>query len=181
MLCVCSAPAAAGPDSASVLAGVGVYARVGANSLADQISPAGLEDSYIGIANLGFVLKETERWQARAEVDVARHAGEQTHWEGGAFVLLRWHDLPWDDVVDTSVGIGDGVSYASRIPALEQRRNGKAAQLLNLLVLEVSFPVEAPSGGRVLLRLHHRSGAWGALQGVYAGSNFVAAGLEVPF
>ena len=72
-------------------------------------------------------------------------------------------------------------SYASQIPALEARRNGKAARLLNLLVLEASFPVAGPGGARILLRLYHRSGAWGTLHGVYAGSNFVAVGVEAPF
>ena len=157
-----------------------MYARIGSGSLLEDVLPARLERSYIGIVTIGVPLRSSPSWEVRAEAGAAKHGGTSTHWEAAGLLLLRWHDLPWDEQLDTSLGIGDGLSYATGIPVLEARRNSAAARLLNLLVLEASFPLEGNSR-RVVVRLHHRSGVYGLFRGVYAASNYLVVGLEAEF
>jgi hypothetical protein len=113
------------------------------------------------------------------EATAAQHWGLSDHAEFGVAAIARWDRFFWDPVLDTSVAIGEGLSYATQVPALEVQKNGTSARLLNLLIFEVaarpfdSWPVA------VFARIHHRSGAWGTYSGVADGSNFLGFGLRL--
>ena len=118
-----------------------------------------------------------------------RHSGIQKHLEFNGVVLARitepFRGTPF------SVGVGEGLSFATRNPDLENTsrslqnidaRTETSRNLLNYLVfeLDMALPVDmyAP---RAFLRVHHRSGIFGTLCPSICGSNFVAYGVKFTY
>jgi len=87
-------------------------------------------------------------------------------------------EFPWNEYVQTSMAIGEGLSWATEIPALEKKADphGENSQLLNYILLEVTFAIpESPWS--LVTRIHHRSGAWVRDNG----SNILEAGIRYRF
>lgn len=100
------------------------------------------------------------------------------------FINLRWRWFPWNRWVATTFAFGEGVSYASRRPWVEQRtpetsRNGQ--RFLNYLVFELTLAPPSHPEWQVLFRIHHRSGAFGVYCPGRVGSNAIGAGLRFNF
>ncbi len=136
-----------------------------------------LRASYIGGVVLARELSAWDpaiRWEAEAQS--YRHWGRQSLWETNFAVAVRWTHFPWDRYLDTSASFGQGVSFASERPVLEQ----PTRRLLHYMHAELEF--RPPAHDRVALvgRLHHRSGVFG-LYGVTGGSNFLTLGLRYRF
>lgn len=138
-----------------------------------------LEPTYIAGAALNRKFGEWFDGMLHWEVEgsLFRYWGEQRHWEGNAALVARWTYFPWDDYVDTSFAFGQGVSMASRRPAVERDDTRK---FLNHLLTEFEFAPPRDSPWSVVARLHHRSGVFG-LYGTRGGSNFVTLGLRYRF
>lgn len=115
------------------------------------------------------------------EADLIKHFGWQTHVEGDVAVVLRWDGLRWGDRLEGSVAIAEGLSLASRVPAMEAELGGVDTRLLNFLAIEIDFARVASPANRLVLRLHHRSGVFGAFDGTFGGSNFYALGVRRRF
>jgi hypothetical protein len=140
-----------------------------------------LKDSYtFGVS----VSKQFAEWtrfmRFEGELQVLKHFGEQDHWEFTGSVNLRWVVFPWNRYVETSVAIGEGLSWATQIPALEKAdpTNSENSQLLNYILIEVTFAVP-DSPWSLVSRIHHRSGVWGLLG--HSGSNILEAGIRYRF
>lgn len=117
-----------------------------------------------------------------AEVQVARYYHEEDHAELNGLLTLRWLPFPWDHYLDTSVAVGEGVSWASHVPDIEETRSPEVtSKLLNYLLLELAFALPAEPRWSLVLRLHHRSGARGVFNGVRRGSNTHAVGIRYRF
>lgn len=106
-----------------------------------------------------------------------RHFGEQRHWEGDLALGLRWTDPFWTG----SLALSSGVSMASRLPVLEERIDPPSRKLLHFLGIEAAFSTEANPAREFVLRLHHRSDAYGLYGISGGGSNFVAIGYRRRF
>ena len=93
------------------------------------------EDSYVaGLA----VSKElfpvfSDKAAIETELQTLRHFGGQDHWEFTGMLLFRWKEFPWDEHVDTSFAIGDGLSLPTELPAeeLNAHTRGNSGRLLN--------------------------------------------------
>ena len=114
------------------------------------------------------------------EGQVDWHFGREHHFELNLPLIGRWTRFPWNDTVRTSLAWGLGMSYATEVPPEERQLHGGESQ--NLLVywvaeLELGPPEEPWSG---VLRLHHRSGAFGAVAD-RGGSNWVVLGVKRRF
>lgn len=118
--------------------------------------------------------------QLEAEGQVAYNFGEQHHWEFNAVpIAARWLEFPWSQTVATSAAAGIGLSYATHVPEVEVELEGESEKLLVYWFAEITAgPVDAPWS--VLLRLHHRSVAYGLL-GEEGGMNGVGLGLRYRF
>lgn len=140
-----------------------------------------LKDSYtFGVS----VSKQFAEWtrfmRFEGELQVLKHFGEQDHWEFTASVNLRWVVFPWNKYIETTAAIGEGLSWATQIPALEKAdpTNSDNNQLLNYVLLEVTFAIpESPWS--LVTRIHHRSGVYGLLG--HSGSNILEAGIRYRF
>src|SRR5882724_8375591 len=75
------------------------------------------------------------------EQGVVKHFGGQSNWEFDSVLLVRWNTFPWDSFIDTSLAVGDGVSFATDTPDLEVARYGlnKANPILNFVLAEFTF------------------------------------------
>jgi len=118
--------------------------------------------------------------QLEAEGQVAYNFGEQHHWEFNAVpIVVRWLEFPWNQTISTSVAAGLGLSYATHVPEVEVELEGESEKLLVYWFAEITAgPVDAPWS--VLLRLHHRSVAYGLL-GEEGGMNGIGLGLRYRF
>lgn len=178
-----ASPVAAGDDGGKW--SVAVYGGVGTDAGIEN--PPGNNSSFVdshllAVAVNREILRANDWVALEGEAQLVQHFGKQDHNEVNALLVLRWLPFPWDDVVETSVAVGDGVSYATAIPQIEKERSpGNNARLLNYLLVEVEM---APPGDRswsVIARIHHRSGVFGLFDGVSLGSNFYALGMRYRF
>jgi len=114
------------------------------------------------------------------EVQVGKYFGDQDNWEFNAPILmLRWARFPWQRRLATTFAWGIGPSYATETPEVEVSVKGGSQQWMVYWVGELTL---GPPKGKwaLLLRLHHRSGAFG-LVADEGGSNTLAAGIKVFF
>ena len=101
----------------------------------------------------------------------------------GAFVI-RWDNFPWNDYVYTTLGLAVfGPSYATKITDQEREKskNGKGSKFLNYFAPEITFAHPDDPDNQAFIRVHHRSGVFGLIDGVSGGSNFLTFGLRFRF
>jgi len=133
-------------------------------------------------------------------VDIAAYVGLLHHdengrqpdsWQLNAYFKSYWYGLPWRHRVKTRLGIGSGLSYASRVPFVEGqdqlRRNRPNSKLLTYLDPTIDVSVGDLVGSRALrdtyfgIGVSHRSGIFGfsqLLNNVNGGSNYIYSYIE---
>jgi len=115
------------------------------------------------------------------EGQVVKHFGDQTHIEWNGVFILRWMTFPWDQYVNTTFAFGEGLSYASKTPNIEQLHNENVSHLLNYLLIELTVEIPQMPNFSFITRVHHRSGAYGLFHGVKGASNGVGLGIRYDF
>jgi hypothetical protein len=116
------------------------------------------------------------------EGQVLRHYGKQEHWEYNGLFMIRFHPFLLDPTVDIEFAVGEGLSYATQTPVIEQEQHPDASsRFLNYLVFEVAFTPAQYREWSLVTRIHHRSGAFRLFNGTKGGSNFLALGLRYHF
>lgn len=115
------------------------------------------------------------------EFNLTYNFGEQDHWEVNfAPVSLRWQRFPWSDRLHTTVAFGAGFSYAFDFPEVEYELENDTKQFLIYWLMELTAgPVDGPWSA--VLRLHHRSPAWGAMGVADGGMNAPSLGFRYQF
>jgi hypothetical protein len=121
----------------------------------------------------------------------SQNSGSSHHREYNAALILRWHKFPWDKYLDTSLAFGNGFSYATKYPPYETDPHGqlhgkehemyKVSKTLYYLVIEWNFTHPKINPWSVFIRVHHRSGIFGLINGVDGGSNFIGGGIRYEF
>lgn len=115
------------------------------------------------------------------DAGVGRHVGEQDHFEFTAALAARWHPFIWDETVETSIAIAQGVSYTTSVPAVEARRWRNTSQFLNHMFYEATFTLPEVPEWSLVARLHHRSGVGGLFSEVSGASNVALFGVRYRF
>jgi len=111
-----------------------------------------------------------------------RSGVRQDYQEFTAAALVRYHNLPWNHLLPTTVAAGNGLSYATRSPQIEADLNaGRSRHLLNYLALELAVAPPRFAGVELVYRIHHRSGVFGLFGGVRGASDFYLLGLRYRF
>ena len=117
-----------------------------------------------------------------AEGQIVKHWGIQDHFEFNALFILRWLQFPWDEYLDTSFAVGDGISYATKYPEIEVGKKHPVSQkILNYLMFELAFVVPKKPNWSVFIRLHHRSAMFGLIGDEDGGSNAAGIGFRYTF
>lgn len=133
-------------------------------------------------------------------VDVVGYVGLLRHneqglqpdfWQADAYMKAFYYGFPWSERVRTRLGFGIGVSYAQKVPFVEQRdqtlRGRNSSKILNYLDPSIDVSVGDLFGVRKLrgtyfgFGVSHRSGIFGTSQllgNVNGGSNYIYSYLE---
>lgn len=159
--------------------------KVSENSLHEflfESSSVEFEDSKLLVVALGKKLTTYKGLiRIEGEGQVAKHWGDQDHYEFNGAVLFRWLPFPWDAYLDTSFAVGEGFSYATQKPELEIMEHDKTSKFLNYLSFDLEFVVPGVPRASLFTRIHHRSGCFGLINGVNGGSNAMTAGVKYSF
>lgn len=104
-------------------------------------------------------------------------------YELNPFIYFHWKHLPWERHLPTIIKFGEGVSYATEIPARELRSSEwhDTKRFLNFLVFEIAFYLPQHPQWQTLIRFHHRSGAFGLYGARNNGSTAIGIGLRYRF
>lgn len=119
--------------------------------------------------------------QINANFTVRNGKGENRIYEFDPYISWRWANLPWNHYVNTSFAIGEGVSYASSVPAIEREGNDHLKHLINYLMFEATFAAPNYPRWQFVARVHHRSRAYGLYQADNSGSNDIGVGIKYLF
>jgi hypothetical protein len=111
------------------------------------------------------------------------HRGTPTINEAELYFMLRWINFPWNKYVTTSLAVGEGLSYVSRVPLVEvdDPTATGSRHLLNYLVFEATFAMPSHPELQFIARLHHRSAAYGVFGNTNGGSNTFGIGIRYYF
>ncbi len=169
------AAAAAEPQWGATLFG----AELTISSFGDTLfGEASYDDSYlVGLGLSRKVGGYKDLIGFEVEGQAVKHFGDQDHEEFNALIVARWLPFPWDRFLDTSFAVGEGVSYATADPYLED----KGQQWLNYILLEIAFAVPSQPRWDLVVRVHHRSGIFGLYNGVRDASNGLGVGIRYRF
>jgi len=85
--------------------------------------------------------------------------------------------------VRTTIGLPLGLSVTSKVDTLERRANSNphGSILLNYFSPEITFALPQYPQGELFFRFHHRSGIFGLINKVHAGSQYGTVGLRYRF
>ncbi|TGN17080.1 hypothetical protein [Leptospira idonii] len=147
------------------------------------------KNSYIGVIGFSRPLDYRIRFiEFEAEGNVVKHFGSMNHWETNLFYIAKISNLGGTPF---AISIGEGLSLASENPKLENtekeiRWNGyqskamESRNLLNFLMVEMSYRLPMERKTDIFLRVHHRSGIFGLYcpPDPNCGSNFISYGFR---
>jgi hypothetical protein len=137
--------------------------------------------NYVLVGALAREIYRYKQWvSVELEGQVGRHFGSKVdHWEFVGLILWRWHPFPWDKDIDTSFAVGSGLSYNSDESQIELEEDEDAQRLLSYLAIELTFGLPQYPRWNLMIRIHHRSGAYGLIG--ESGSNYLCGGLKFAF
>ena len=143
-----------------------------------------LTSSYIVAANFNYRLYRSPDLplQFEVEFDAARHFGDANQYEAVLAPFIRWTAFPWNRHVYTNFRVSAlGLSYATGVSAWERQNSGQArgSNFLQFGAFELTFASQGRSPVEFFVRLHHRSGVYGLINGVDGGSSYLAIGVRV--
>lgn len=121
------------------------------------------------------------RYDFEWELQAVKHTQGQDHEELNALIGVRWYPFPWDSYLNTDFAAGAGVSYATALPEFEVANHDDAEQFLAYILLELEFRPRRWDNWSIILRSHHRSGAFGLFNGVQGASNSLGIGVKYRF
>lgn len=102
-------------------------------------------------------------------------------YEFDPYLQFRWANFPWERFIANTIAAGWGVSYDSRVTTWEHRDSNNTKRFLNYLMFETTFALPQYPQWQLVVRLHHRSGAFGLYGADNTGSNFLGVGLRYNF
>lgn len=144
----------------------------------DNVQGIEFEDSYLlALALARRIATHGELASFEVEGQIVKHFDQQDHWEFTALLTSRWEDFFWDKYLDTSFAVGVGPSYATKVPEIEVQRFGESERLQAYMMVELEFVLPSQPNIAVIARIHHRSGAFGAVADDGA-SNALAFGFR---
>ena len=167
------------PWSVMIFQGFGTSTDLGQTLLLDIKS----EDSlFTGLVANRKMFRFWRYFTFELEGQVVRHYRKQEHWEYNGLFMVRFHPFLLDPTIDIELAVGEGLSYATRTPVIEEEQHPDASsRFLNYLVFEIAFTHVQYREWSLVARIHHRSGAFGLFNGTRGGSNFLALGLRYHF
>ncbi len=119
--------------------------------------------------------------QIALDTTVRTGSNEPTIYELDPYIGFRWANFPWNNYLTMSFEAGEGISYATSVPAIESHDNDNTKRLLNFMMLEATFAAPKYPRLQLVVRIHHRSGAYGLYHAGNTGSNDIGLGIRYLF
>jgi hypothetical protein len=160
------------------------------HSILERSFTSGFTNARLYSLEPAYALPLFKAWEKMIEFDLALNftwqvEPQNTIFELNPMVMLHWKYFPWNQWLLTTVGIGEGISYATNIPAIEMRKThhdwGAPERLVNFLAFEATFSLPAYPQWELVGRIHHRSTAWGTYRAGNSSSNALGLGLRYLF
>jgi hypothetical protein len=120
--------------------------------------------------------------QFEGEFDVTRRWGAADEVEVVVAPFVRWTAFPWNEYLYTNARASIfGLSYVSGISPWERENSGndRGSKFLQFGAFEFTFAPHENSRGEAFIRVHHRSGLYGLINGVSGASNYLSVGFRV--
>lgn len=114
-----------------------------------------------------------------AEVQVTQFFGDYTYGTGAFGMGFRFDEFPWSERWPTSFAIYTGPSYAADAPIILDPKPHQDPKFLNYVSLEFAFPVARKWDA--VLRVFHRSGAWGTYSNTADVGSTIGIGIRRRF
>lgn len=143
-----------------------------------------LSPSYLVAANLDYRIYKSADIpiQFEGEFDIAKRFHGANEFDIVLAPFVRWTSFPWNRLLYTNARLGaTGLSYATGVSTWERQNGGnnRGSNFLQFGALEVSFAASENARSEVFVRVHHRSGIFGLINGVSGGSNYLSWGFRV--
>lgn len=144
-----------------------------------QLSP-----SYLVAANVDYRIYKSADIpiQFEGEFDIAKRFHGADEFDVVLAPFVRWTWFPWNRFLYTNVRVGAlGLSYTSGVSTWERQNSGnnRGSNFLQFGAMEVSFAAHENARSEVFVRVHHRSGIFGLINGVNGGSNYLSFGFRI--
>ena len=187
---VCAQDAASGDDPGKGYSIVAYGGRLTSRTFGKTVFnvPGDLDIGYLYALGLNRHLFNWPRhfsWEG--ELLLAKHRekhpeGSQHYEEYIACILLRYHHFPWNRRLNTTIALGEGLSYTSELSRLETRKTGiETRRLLNYLAFELTVSHPRRPEWSLMYRIHHRSGIFGLMGGLKGVSDYYVLGVRYHF
>ena len=139
-----------------------------------------VEDTYIVVSALAREVWRYKQWFSfELEGQVGKFFGDEHQWQFNGLLIGRWNKFPWDNYIDTSLAVGDGLSYNTEVSDIEKEDHEDAGNWLNYLLIELTVGLPKYPRWDLVYRIHHRSSIR-ALIG-HGGSNYATLGFKYAF
>ena len=147
-----------------------------------EFKPTFEDNAYVGVVALARQFWHYKKYISfEAEGQIGKHSNADDQWEFVGLIIARWHEFPWNNYVNTSFALGDGISYYTKISNVEKKDEEDAQHALNYLMLELTLGLPQYPKWDLVLRIHHRSSVFGLVGPSGSGSNFVCGGIKYSF
>ncbi len=116
---------------------------------------------------------------------------QEDSWQVDAYMKAYWYGFPWSDTLRTRIGFGAGLSYAARVPYVEERDQTAKGQNTSKLLSYLDPSIDINMGDLFRSKrleetwlgvgVSHRSGVFGSSElfgNVNGGSNYIYAYVE---
>ena len=114
-----------------------------------------------------------------AEVQVTQFFGDYTYNTGGIGIGFRFDEFPWSDSVRTTFALYTGPSYAPNAPVIKEPVPHQDPKFLNYVSAELGVGIGRKWDG--VLRIYHRSGAWGTYSNTADVGTMIGFGIRRRF
>lgn len=116
------------------------------------------------------------------EAGTAYRFGLEEQAELWGSLYFRYDGFSWNDTIYTTAAMNTGLSWITETSEFEKdRSDGLSSQVLHNFSPEITIADPDNKDLELVLRLHHRSGIFGTIDGVHSGSTFVVTGMRVRF
>jgi hypothetical protein len=119
------------------------------------------------------------------ELGTAKRLGDQTEGEFWGAFYVRYTAFPWNNFIYTTLGLSTGLSYATGISDFEKAHSDlnppAGTHIQHYFSPELTFALPEHKERQLVLRLHHRSGAYGLVSGATSGSTYITVGVRAWF
>lgn len=120
-----------------------------------------------------------------AEVGAAKRFGDMDEGEVWGAMYVRFTDFPWNNFLYTTLALSTGLNYATGISDFEKRASELnppgGTHVMHYFSPELTFALPNHKDRQLVLRLHHRSGAYGIVSGAFSGASYLTVGLRAWF